>query len=80
MGSDPHQPAFPNAWEETNEHGVKFPFVTNGLTKREYFAVQALAGLLAQSPCSASAEQFAQEAVRAADALIKALEAPDAED
>ena len=56
------------------------PDYAAGLTKREYFAAQALAGLLAQSPCSASAEQFAQEAVRAADALIKALEAPDAED
>lgn len=60
--------------------GEGHPDYVNGLTKREYFAAQALAGVLAQSPCGASAERFAQEAVWAADALIKALEAHDAED
>lgn len=77
MGSEAHQPAFPNAWEETNEHGVKFPFVTNGLTKREYFAAQALAGICANILYP---DDAARSAVRVADALIKALEAPNAED
>lgn len=46
--SAPENPqAFPNAWEETNAHGVTFPYVERGMTLRDYFAGQALAGIFA---------------------------------
>ncbi len=53
----------------------------DGLTKREYFAGQAMAGLLANSHSSgqgqplssASSEQIAEMVVNQADDLIKAL-------
>lgn len=43
-----------------------------GLTKREHFAAMALQGILA-SVAEATHEEFAANAVRAADALIAAL-------
>lgn len=79
MGNDFAFPFVPPV-DDTGRQAVGYPYPELGLTKREYFAAQALTGILAQSPCGASAEQFAQEAVWVADALIKALEAPNAED
>ncbi|QSJ17706.1 hypothetical protein JYQ62_02165 [Nostoc sp. UHCC 0702] len=48
---------------------------TDGLTKREYFAALALQGLLA-NPNNTITRIQAFEAVKAADALIAALEMP----
>ena len=45
----------------------------NGLTKREYFAAQALRGLLTEWPCTSSHKSIADDAVKFADALIDAL-------
>lgn len=52
-----------------------FPHVTYyGLTKREYFAAQALAGILANATgYSEDYDDTAKEAVLRADALIKEL-------
>lgn len=40
-------PAFPLAYTETNEHGVQFPFTHPGMSMRDWFAGQALAGMVA---------------------------------
>lgn len=45
-----------------------------GMTKREYFAVMAMQGLIAQSDKAKSAAEFARHAVIAADALLTELE------
>lgn len=37
--------AFPIVAMETNEHGIVFPFITPGLSVRDWFASQALAGM-----------------------------------
>lgn len=54
----------------------------SGLTKREWFAGQALAGLLASSEAVEEFEQqdydeYAQEAVKYANSMIKVLEVED---
>jgi hypothetical protein len=46
--------------------------IQKGLTKREYFAVMALQGLLS-TPSGSSLSDYANEAVKAADELIKIL-------
>ena len=46
--------------------------LANGLTKREYFAISALQGLLADPNCSGP-EKVAKWAVEYADALINQL-------
>lgn len=52
--------------EETSEaHG--------GLTKREWFAGQALIGLLSVEPSDCTAKEFAKAAVEQADALLAEL-------
>lgn len=43
-------PAFPNSWKETNEYGAEFSFVVPGMTLRDWFAGQALAGLCSNIP------------------------------
>lgn len=39
-------PAYPVAWQETNEYGVTFTYRETGMSLRDYFAGQALAGFL----------------------------------
>jgi hypothetical protein len=61
-----------------NADDAAFPSVSElhmcaGLTKREYFAALALQGLLAGDP-EFRYEVAAQQAVKHADALLKALE------
>lgn len=60
----------PMPFDSTREHGAQ-----EGMTKREVFAAMALQGLLADSDRD-SVEACAKKAVRAADALIAALNAP----
>jgi len=48
----------------------------NNLTKREYFAAKALAGLMAGPMCPSHAKNAAKEAVELADELINALNQP----
>ena len=48
--------------------------VAMGLTKREYFAGLAMQGLMACSEITASRKEIAEESVKRADALLKALE------
>lgn len=60
------QPAFASTDGKT--------FANDGLTKREYFAALAMQGLLACPDISASREVIAEESVKQADDLLKALE------
>ena len=45
-----------------------------GLTKREYFAAMAMQGLCACPDLAVSRVELAEESVKQADALLKALE------
>ncbi len=64
------------------ENGKQMAFPTKlvngelhtGLTKREYFAVMAMQGLLSCPDIAASREAIAEESVKQADELLKALE------
>ena len=58
-------------------HSVDAADQVYGLSKREYFAAKAMQGLLAECPEDASLDItfVGSEAVKLADALIKALEA-----
>ena len=63
-----------NVYPITIEDNGK-PSVTHlGLTKREYFSVMAMQGLLACPDIAASRKDIADEAVLQADELIIALE------
>lgn len=52
------------------------PEITDGLTKREYFAAMALNGAVSDPTRSGDVEYFAYMAVRYADALIAELNKP----
>lgn len=70
MITNNHQdPAFPFAHAEDD-------YVCYGMTRREYFAGEAMQGILvADSKFSMGPDIIAQCAVMQADALLKALEA-----
>jgi len=77
-----NEPAFPNL-----EHTIyeKNQVVTKhehqlGMTLREYFAGQLLAGMLAGGGEYASWESAAKDSVEAVDALIAQLEKEDSDD
>lgn len=61
-------PVFP----EIQSPDADFTFRAQGLTKREYFAAQVLAGYLTDEHLGP--HQAAEAAVRVADALIEELE------
>lgn len=56
--------------------GGEFMNPAPGLTKREYFAVMAMQGMLANGEYSMSFDGEAKNAVFCADALIEALNKP----
>ena len=58
---------------KTKPNSPAFSDTIGGLTKREYFAVQALAGLCANGNSNLSLTECAKYAVFTADALIKYL-------
>jgi hypothetical protein len=60
--------AFPTV---ENEDAIE---IDPGLTKREYFAGLAMQGMLAEHSLKATEEEFANQSVKLADALLKALE------
>lgn len=66
--------AFPLAYAETNEHGVQFPFVHAGMTKRDWYAGQALVGLMGDPGLrpSSTAEfvHMARRLFQVADAML----------
>ena len=69
-------PAFPVpsvAWKEKGEDRVAIG--TSGMTLRDYFAGQALAGALADPTCDVSPIELAKIAYREADAMLAAREA-----
>jgi hypothetical protein len=75
MGVPENPQAFPNAWEETNAHGVTFPYVERGMTLRDYFAGQALATMIHMSTNGDGGwneDAVAAGAYRVADALLAA--------
>lgn len=39
-------PAYPNAWIETNQHGVQYPMVHDGMRLRDALAIGALPGII----------------------------------
>jgi hypothetical protein len=51
-----------------------FEMENMGLTKREYFAAMAMQGLCACPDLAVSRDTLAEESVKQADALLKALE------
>jgi hypothetical protein len=64
-------PAFPIVTTETNEHGLVFPFVTPGVSRREWFAGQALASYLANPEgWRAKPDIIARDCYAIADAFI----------
>jgi hypothetical protein len=46
MSEPENPPAFPNTWEDENEHGVRFRFVNNGMSLRDWFAGQAFPAVI----------------------------------
>lgn len=73
--SDDGGPAFPLAWTERNAYGVEFPSLVAGMSLRDWFAGQALAGLIAQSAGSAfGSDQIAgaRWAYQMSDAMLAA--------
>lgn len=63
---------------QTNDGGPAFPctdakgFVSDGMSLRDYFAGQALAGLLACMKTSGNKKDFAIDAYEQADAMLAA--------
>ena len=69
---------FANPSTHQNEDGTHDFSINKGLTKREYFAAMAMQGILASNTAGMSSSRidifaFAEQGVKAADALIKAL-------
>lgn len=62
-----NQPAFPTG-EETR-HG----YLVQGLSKREYAAITIMAALMGDPSRSGRPEDYAQNAIEAADALLEQL-------
>ena len=57
-----------------NDDMPVIPLVTSDLTKREMMAMHMMAGMLTKSGHSLNEHDVARDAVRAADALLAALE------
>lgn len=70
-----NEPAFPSYEIEYHQNGdgPARKIAEGGITKREYFAVKAMQGLMA-SEVKADPQVFADAAIVVADALIEALE------
>lgn len=66
-------PAFP-VEHNTIHNGKQITFPSNGMTLRDYFAGQALAGMLADSERSGTLEEYTRYAYDFADAMLKARE------
>ena len=65
-----NQSAYPVTIEDNGNASVTHL----GLSKREYFSAMAMQGLIACPNIIASKEVIAEESVKQADALLKALE------
>jgi hypothetical protein len=66
-------PAFPLMGESNHPDGGRYLF-NQGMTLRDYFAGQALAGLMSDQTIKAMPEDFAESAYLAADAMLAARE------
>lgn len=66
------QPVFPIP-ERRSDYGEVLEPAYRGLTKREYFAGEAMRGLLADPEVNAKRKAIAQVSVAHADALLKEL-------
>lgn len=63
--------AFPIAWEETNQHGVRYPMVFDGMSLRDAMAIGALQGVIASEGESMTpAKVAARRAYEYADAML----------
>lgn len=65
-------PAFPSTWMETNGYGVQFPCILTGMTLRDWFAGQALVGLLSDPNVTAESGRLARVVYTMADAMLTA--------
>ena len=56
----------------SNDGGAAFPvmYVSEGMTLRDYFAGQALAGMLADPECDGNGASMAKSSYQLADAMI----------
>lgn len=66
-------PAFPEGVAVDNSYGLHFSS-SPGLSIRDYFAGQALAGMLADPTSDGTKSQYASDAYAYADAMLKARE------
>lgn len=69
--TDDGGPAFPRTYEFV-EDGEKMDSTMNGMSLRDWFAGQALAGQLADYQTNGAAEQFAECSYKHADAMLAA--------
>lgn len=77
--TNPNDPAYPvSQLEKGNLDGITTEVVYPGFTKREYFAGLAMQGLLEHFiyKYKLSTEALAENSLKAADALIAALNKP----
>jgi len=70
---DTSEPAFPVAFTEVNNLGIEFPSVQYGMTLRDYFAGQALVGLLSSGNYNSSRSwhQLPSEAYAMANGMLE---------
>jgi hypothetical protein len=66
-------PAFPVIGESNHPDGGRYLF-NQGMTLRDYFAGQALAGLMGDQTIKAMPDEFAESAYIAADSMLAARE------
>ena len=69
-------PAFPKA-AEFDQQGNFFDYGNSGMTLRDWFAGQALAGTLLYSGGTGQFEDYAKQAYMQADAMLAARETSD---
>lgn len=65
-------PAFPSTYKVTTHTGSSFESYTPGMTLRDWFAGQALAGMMTNPKQVSSAASIAAYAYEVADAMMKA--------
>ena len=72
MNKPSNPPAFPVVETATNGYGSEYEMVTPGMTLRDYFAGQALIGLLVSDTAfRTDCDSYANQAGKLADAMLK---------
>lgn len=73
--TNPNDPAYPRSYRKFDQQGQNIEvFASDGLTKREYFAVMAMQGLIMiERDYFPTPEHVAENATKFSDALIAEL-------